>query len=119
LKPEDENELTKAFKEQIILDRDLEKSKIDLVDTCYDFNLFDAFRLLDKDAKGYLTSFDIKDAFDNPRAIDLPHLTLEDIELIIARYDRDNDRRIKFSEFTSAFSPIDPFYKEKLIQRKA
>ena len=81
----------------------MEKSKIDLVETCYDFNLFDAFRVLDRDAKGYLTSFDIKDAFDNPRALDLPQFTLEDVELIIARYDRDNDRRIRFSEFTIAF----------------
>jgi hypothetical protein len=65
-----------------------------------------------------LTSFDIKDGFDNPRVLDLPQLTLDDIELILVRYDRDNDRRLKFSEFSYAFSPIDTFYKEKLAVRK-
>ena len=42
-------------------------------------------------------------------------MTQEDVELFIARYDRDNDRKISFLEFSMAFSPIDPFYKEKLV----
>ena len=62
----------KAFKEQIILERDLEKSKIDLIETCPDFNLFDAFRMIDRDAKGYVTTFDLKQAFESPDTLDLP-----------------------------------------------
>jgi hypothetical protein len=44
----------------------LEKAKIDLVESCHDFNLFDAFKIIDKDSKGYATIYDIKDAFDSP-----------------------------------------------------
>jgi Ca2+-binding EF-hand superfamily protein len=56
----------------LLLDRELEKAKIDLIDTCADFNLYDAFRLIDKDAKGYVTSYDLRDALDDPRALDMP-----------------------------------------------
>lgn len=48
----------------MILDRDLEKAKIDLLDSCPDFNLYDAFRVIDRDGKSYATVYDIKDAFD-------------------------------------------------------
>lgn len=58
--------LLKALKEQIILERDLEKAKIDMIDTCPDFNLFDAFRLIDKSAKGYIAAYELKDAFNDP-----------------------------------------------------
>ena len=45
-----------------MIERELEKAKIDLIDTCYDFNLFDAFKILDRDGRGYCLSFDIYDA---------------------------------------------------------
>jgi hypothetical protein len=44
---------------------------------------------------------------------------MEDIELYLARYDKDKDRRIRFSEFASSFSPIDPYYNDKINARKA
>lgn len=80
--------------------------------------MFDAFRLIDRDAKGYVTVYDLKDAFADPRILDLPQITMEDIELIITRYDKDNDMRIRFSEFADAFSPIDSQYHEKILSRK-
>ena len=55
----DENELVKAFREQLILEREIEKAKIDLIESCFDFNLFDAFRLVDRDGKGYATAYDL------------------------------------------------------------
>ena len=100
------------------MERDLEKAKIDVVETCGDFNLFDAFRILDRDTKGYLSAFDIRDAFNNRDGLDLPHLSMEDIELFIARYDKNADRRIRFAEFSAAFTPVDPFYRDSLAGRK-
>jgi hypothetical protein len=46
-------------------------------------------------------------------------VTLDDIELLMARYDKDKDRRLKFSEFTQAFAPIDPYLNEKANARKS
>jgi len=59
----------------LILDRDLEKCKIDLFESCFDFNLFDAFHLLDSGSKGYITAFDIKDACDSLAKLDLPQIS--------------------------------------------
>ena len=72
MRPEDEGILVKAFKEQLILDRDLEKAKQDLFDSCSDFNLFDAFKIIDPYSKSYATALDIKDACDDPKRLDLP-----------------------------------------------
>ena len=65
MRSSDERELIKAFKEQLILDRELEKSKFDLIDSCPDFNLYDAFRLIDRDSIGYVTALELKRAFYN------------------------------------------------------
>lgn len=54
------------MKEEIILERELEKAKIDLIETCYDFNLFDAFRMLDRGGKGYIAAYELKDSFNDP-----------------------------------------------------
>ena len=64
--------MVKAFKEQLLLDRDLEKAKIDIFDSCPDFNLFDAFKVIDPISKSYATALDIKDACDDPNRLDLP-----------------------------------------------
>ena len=45
-----------------MLERELEKAKIDLIDSNPDFNLFDAFKVVDKDGKGYALSYDLYDA---------------------------------------------------------
>lgn len=49
----------------------------------------------------------------------MPHIKMEDIELFVVRYDKDHDRRLKFSEFSYAFTPLDPFYNNKVSDRKA
>lgn len=89
-----------------------------MIETCPDFNLVDAFRLLDRDGRGSIDALNIRNAFEDSEVLDLPQMTQEDVELFIARYDRDNDRKISFLEFSMAFSPIDPFYKEKLVGRR-
>jgi Ca2+-binding EF-hand superfamily protein len=91
----------------MILDRELEKAKIDLVDTCRDFNLFDTFRILDRDGRGQISAHDLKNAFDTNPDLDLGQITIEDIELLLARYDKDGDRKIRFSEYSSMFCPVD------------
>ena len=37
----------------------------------------------------------------------------------MVRYDRNKDRRIKFSEFSTAFAPIDPYLCDKANSRKS
>jgi len=117
LRQEDQNELIKAFREQILLERELERAKVDLIDACTDFNLYNAFKIIDKDTRGYVTTYDLLDAWQSPHVLDLGSLTKDDAELFFARYDRDSDRRLKFSEFCSAFTPLDEKRKREVERR--
>ena len=86
--------------------------------TCPDFNLFDAFKLVDLDGRGSVDAFDLRRALRDYRGLDLSNVTDEEVDLIIARYDKDGDRRIRFSEFVSALSPVDLVQAERLQQRR-
>mmetsp|Transcript_7231 Transcript_7231/g.5496 ORF Transcript_7231/g.5496 Transcript_7231/m.5496 type:complete len:192 (+) Transcript_7231:183-758(+) len=75
--------------------------------------------MIDSYGKQYATALDIKEACDDANRLDLPHVTMDEIDLFVARYDKNNDRRIKFSEFVYAFAPVDPYLCEKANQRKS
>ncbi len=61
MKQDDEEELVRAFKEQIKLETELEDAKIRLA-LQVDFNLMDAFQMIDKGAKGWVTSPELVEA---------------------------------------------------------
>ena len=119
LQPRDEDQLFASFREMLLLERELERAKVDLITTCPDFNLYDAFKLLDRGTKGWIQSFDLRDAMTDPRGIDLPDFSLEDVDLFLARYDRDNDRKLRFSEFCDAFTPMDKFHADIINRRQS
>ena len=100
LRVEEEDELVRSLREQISLEKEIENAKISLAQRP-DFNLFDAFRILDADAKGYITYTDLKEGLN---AIGV-FPSLEELELYIKRYDKNNDKRIRFSEFSDSFIP--------------
>ena len=94
------------------MERDLENSKINLTKTP-DFNLFDAFRIFDIDSRGWITLTDLKIGL-NEIGVYPDH---EELALFFKRYDKDMDNRLRFSEFSDAFSPIDSYYKQILNRR--
>lgn len=53
----------------------------------------------------------------DPRGIDLPDFSMQDIELFMARYDRDRDRNLRFSEFCDAFTPFSKYQQDILNRR--
>ena len=59
LRLEDEDELVRAFREQISLERELENAKISLVQKP-DFNVFDAFRIFDLNSNGVVTRSELR-----------------------------------------------------------
>ena len=100
LKQDDEEELVRAFKEQISLEKELEDAKSRLA-LQPDFNLMDAFQILDKAARGYVTSTELHEVL-----ADLGSYALrENVYLFSRRYDRNNDGRLLYSEFCDAFTP--------------
>jgi hypothetical protein len=105
LRLEDEDELVRALREQISLERELENAKITLVQTP-DFNIFDAFRIFDLDSRGWISLSDLKIGL-NEIGVYPDH---EELALFFKRYDKDNDGRLRFSEFSDSFTPLDNYY---------
>ena len=94
------------------MEKEIENAKISLAQRP-DFNLFDAFRVFDIDNRGFITLSDLKSGLNE---IGL-YPSIEELELFIKRYDKNQDSRIRFSEFTDSFTPLDPYYGQ-LVNRR-
>ena len=92
----------KCFSDIILFEKDLEVQKINL-SIREDFNLIDAFGMLDHSGKGRLDPVELHMAL---RDLDIP-VTQEDCYLLFLRFNKDMDGLLKYSEFTDAFMPID------------
>lgn len=95
-----EYELVKALYDIIREERDLEAAKINLAKRA-DFNLYDAFKIFDNISKGYITIADLREGL---AAIGV-FPSSSDMELYIKRYDKFNERKVRFSEFGDSFTP--------------
>ena len=115
LSSDKEYELVKALYDTIREERDLEQAKVNLAKRS-DFNLYDAFRIFDSSSKGYITFADLRDGL---AAIGVYPAT-SDMELYIKRYDKFNERKIRFSEFSDSFTPtLDSYYAGTLSRRRS
>jgi Ca2+-binding EF-hand superfamily protein len=110
----DESELVRAFKEQISLENELEDAKNRLA-LQPDFNLPDAFDLLDRYNLGSLSATDLSDSL----AVNGVYALSEDVFLFVKRYDRNSDGRVAQSEFSDAFMPKNASYATSLQLRRA
>lgn len=106
--------LVEIFRLQLDLERQLEKSKIDLT-LRTDFNLIDAFRIFDCEGKGWISVGELKEGLREGVGV-WPNG--DDVELFRRRYDKDEDGNIRYSEFCDAFLPIDSFH-ASLLAKKA
>jgi len=105
--------IVNVFREQLELERRLERCKIDL-SLRTDFNLIDAFRVFDTDGKGWVTMDEIKDGLNCYGVF----ISDEDIDLYLKRYDKDEDGKLRYSEFCDSFLPNDTFH-ASLLAKKA
>lgn len=64
----------------------------------------DIFRVLDKDSKGYLNIYDLEDIIHENKKTKSKD-QLNDIELLLNKYDRSGDRRITYLEFIDELTP--------------
>lgn len=95
-----------AFLQLIDQERLIEQSKIQLI-MHTDFNLFDAFKILDDMGRGSLTIAELYNGMVNKLGI-VP--SQDEIELFFHRYDKDRDGRLRFTEFCDAFVPLEIHY---------
>ncbi len=102
---QDESDLAEGLKEQIVLDKELERAKEEL-SLRSDFNTVDAFNVFDPMRKGHIVFYDLKDMYN--QCGQFP--AVEDLELVMQRYDRDCDRKWSYPEFVDAILPKNPDY---------
>ena len=110
-----EYELVKGLYDNIREERDLETAKKNLARRS-DFNFYDAFKIFDPTSKGYITIADLREGL---AAIGV-FPTSSDIELYIKRYDKYNERKVRFSDFCESFTPqTDAYYSSALNRRRS
>lgn len=99
---DEEEELIAALREYIRLEVELDEAKMRLASQP-DFNLMDAYQMIDKHSKGWVTAPEIIESLGELGAY--PHR--DDVYLFVRRYDKDGDGRILYSDFCDAFAPSD------------
>lgn len=97
----------------MMFEKDLEMQRINLA-LREDFNLIDAFSMLDGEGRGTLSPTELHVSL---RRVDV-HATQNDCYLLFLRYNKDQDGLMKYSDFKSAFMPIDQHYARQLGSKK-
>jgi hypothetical protein len=73
----------------------------------------DAFRMFDLEGKGWIGMAELREGF-----LDIGvHSTMDESTLFFKRYDKDNDGRIRYSDFCDALTPHDLSYADMLNAR--
>jgi len=111
---DEEKELASIIKEQINLDRETEKAKNELA-TQPDFNLVDIFRLFDIETKGFIDKYELEDGLSLFQIFP----SEKELYLLMKRFDKDGDGRIRCSDFCRMLMPIQDGYAEMLKDRMA
>ncbi len=92
------------------MERELESAKIEL-SLKPDFNLLDAFKVLDVQNKGWLSFQELAESLH--RNIDIDSLSvggMESVDLLFRRYDSNRDLKLSLAEFCKALTPAGKEY---------
>lgn len=110
----EENELVNWFQEEIKISRDIERKKNEL-SLKHDFNLIDAFKMLDANDYGSISIGDFEDTFRH-FAFNAPR---DEIFLLIKHFSNLKNTRLTFADFSDIFSPKQDEYARILRNRSA
>ena len=108
----DEDELVQGIRDMIRIENDLESHKTQCA-LKSDFNLTDAFKIFDRDYRGTITSYELRDGLS---AIGV-FPSSDEVDLFITRYDTTGDRRLNMREFSEALLALDPYYASMVNRR--
>lgn len=114
----EQEECHKLLKETIFMERELEAAKIEL-SLKPDFNLLDAFKMLDLQNKGWISFSELADVLNRIFDIDTVSLSGRELfDLVFKRYDTNRDEKLSLAEFCKAFTPSGKEY-AALVQGRA
>jgi len=94
------SEFAPIIKEQLEIESKLEKDKAALLNQT-DFNLMDAFRMIDNQDKCFVTLYEFKDALKRLGVTG----NSTSIEMLYKRYNKDCDGKFQFSDFCEMILP--------------
>jgi Ca2+-binding EF-hand superfamily protein len=94
------NEFASIIKEQLRIESQLEKNKAALLSQA-DFNLMDAFRMIDNQDKCFVTLYEFKEAL---KRLGVPSNDLS-VEMLYKRYNKDCNGKFQFSDFCEMMLP--------------
>ena len=104
--------IARAFKDLINLDKDCEKIKAELA-VQEDFNLIEAFGIVDHNGKGYVTPLELRDVLIEIGALNRL-CPIESVHLFFDHFNKTGDGKLRYSEFSDAFMPYDEHYSRLL-----
>jgi Ca2+-binding EF-hand superfamily protein len=99
------------------LETEIEKYKQNLIGDGAEYNTIDAFRFIDQSGKGVVDHNEIVQFLSAHFGQSL-QFTDDDVGLFIQRFDKNVRNSIKYSEFCTAFAPVDQNFQGVLSGRK-
>lgn len=103
--------------EGLLYEKELERAKCDLANQG-DFTIIDCFRFFDPNWKGHLTLTDLVDSFMSFTR-NSKNIRHEDVFQVFQRYDKDQDGKLRYSEFADMMQPANMVYRKALLERKS
>jgi Ca2+-binding EF-hand superfamily protein len=94
--------MIEAFQDLIHLEKDLERIKIEIT-LKDDYNLIDAFGLLDFQGKGFVSPVELREALQEMGI----KCNIDEINMVFERFNTLNDGMLKYSEFSESMMPQD------------
>eukprot|EP00825_Cyclidium_porcatum_P001988 TRINITY_DN10918_c0_g3_i4.p1 TRINITY_DN10918_c0_g3~~TRINITY_DN10918_c0_g3_i4.p1 ORF type:complete len:523 (-),score=85.81 TRINITY_DN10918_c0_g3_i4:468-1991(-) len=113
LRESDEKQLVQTLRRLVQIDREIEDDRKSLA-LKQDFNLMDAFRILDKQEQGMITLSEFQQQLSNIGI----YLTQSEFLLLFNKFHKKDDVVLSFSEFVSVLLPESPEYAEMMRNRK-
>jgi len=110
----EQGELTNALKQIIYSERETESIKIELA-LKSDFNILDAFRMLDFRSLGSFTAADLIEALT--RHLGFKDFAPDDVYMFFKKHDRHHRGRINLQEFSTAYLPFSREYASLVTDR--
>lgn len=83
----------------------MENLKQKLVLECEDFNTIDAFRFIDQEGNGAVTPQEIIRFLNNEYGNTI-QFDINDLNLFVQRFDKNDRQKLKYSEFCTSFAPL-------------
>ena len=103
--PYDEKKLVNLLYEIILDEKEIEAAKMKLAE-CSDFNLMDAFSMVDDKSLGWASATQLYKCLITNGVF----VHKDDVYNFTRRFDRDNDSKLLYSDFCEAITPKDSYY---------